>query len=397
MGDTNATAISRGIAVQDVNSSDIELLNNSISLSSDNASSAGIALVDGSQIRIHNNNVGAFGTAPAARVEKNYSVSASDYNNMYGANLAYVLGNVYTSLANFQAGTGFDMNSVSVDPGFNGTDLHTCAPELNGAGMAMANVTEDFDGDARGTMPDIGADEFMGDANNLLVEDAFLKCPDDVVSLGNTAVNGVTYAWSPSGSGSEISTSTAGTYVITATSSCGSFSDTAVVTNKPLPTASFTSVSVGLAGIFTNTSTNGTSYLWDFGDGATSTEENPSHVYQSAGTYSVSLTVTNDCGSATFGPSPVNVINAGIEENVNASVLLFPNPTNGQFTITMNNFSSSETTIQVIDVAGKTVLVKNIAAGINQVSLDATSFAAGIYSVKVSNGEFTKVIRLVRK
>ena len=40
-----------------------------------------------------------------------------------------------------------------------------------------------------------------------------------------------------------------------------------------------------------------TSYLWDFGDGKTSTEENPQHRYDAPGTYSVTLTVTNDDGS----------------------------------------------------------------------------------------------------
>jgi len=38
-------------------------------------------------------------------------------------------------------------------------------------------------------------------------------------------------------------------------------------------------------------------YLWRFGDEATSTQENPSHVYQSPGTYTVTLTATNNAGS----------------------------------------------------------------------------------------------------
>lgn len=42
---------------------------------------------------------------------------------------------------------------------------------------------------------------------------------------------------------------------------------------------------------------NPTSWLWDFGDGNTSTEENPQNVYSSVGTYTVSLTVENADGS----------------------------------------------------------------------------------------------------
>jgi PKD repeat protein len=316
---------------------------------------------------------------------------------MFGTSLANVVGSVYTTLAALQSASGMDANSVSVNPGFSGTDLHTCATDLNGAGMPLGAITDDFDGDVRGTTPDIGADEFMGDANNLLVENAFLKCPADQVTIGNTALNGVTYTWTPSGNTSEITTANAGTFVITATSSCGSFSDTATVVNKPLPDASFTSATFALTGTFTNTSTNGTTYLWDFGDGTTSTDMNTSHVYESEGTYSVTLTVTNDCGTDVFGPTPINVINAAIEENVGMEVSLFPNPTNGQFNVVIGNLGTDATIINIIDITGKTVLVKNIATGVNQITLDATTFASGIYSVKISNGGFTKVIRLVRK
>jgi PKD repeat protein len=46
-----------------------------------------------------------------------------------------------------------------------------------------------------------------------------------------------------------------------------------------------------------------TSWAWTFGDGGTSTAQNPSHVYTVAGTYSVSLTATNSLGSNTLTKS----------------------------------------------------------------------------------------------
>jgi PKD repeat protein len=71
------------------------------------------------------------------------------------------------------------------------------------------------------------------------------------------------------------------------------------------PVAGFTSTSpdyLGETTDFTNTSTGtGLSFVWNFGDGSpTSTEENPSHTYAAAGTYTVSLTATNVLGSSTF-------------------------------------------------------------------------------------------------
>jgi uncharacterized protein (TIGR02145 family) len=59
-----------------------------------------------------------------------------------------------------------------------------------------------------------------------------------------------------------------------------------------------TTVQVNSSVQFSDLSTNNpTSWLWDFGDGMTSTQQNPSHSYTSAGTYSISLLVTNTFGS----------------------------------------------------------------------------------------------------
>ena len=48
---------------------------------------------------------------------------------------------------------------------------------------------------------------------------------------------------------------------------------------------------------FTNSSSDADSFAWEFGDGATSTEENPAHFYAEAGTYTVKLTASNIDGS----------------------------------------------------------------------------------------------------
>ncbi|MCB0683229.1 MAG: PKD domain-containing protein, partial [Saprospiraceae bacterium] len=66
-----------------------------------------------------------------------------------------------------------------------------------------------------------------------------------------------------------------------------------------VPAAGFTSMVTDLTVDLTNMSTDADSYLWDFGDGETSTESDPSHTYTEDGTYLVSLTATNECGSVT--------------------------------------------------------------------------------------------------
>lgn len=58
-----------------------------------------------------------------------------------------------------------------------------------------------------------------------------------------------------------------------------------------------TSGTAPLAVQFTDASTGATSWSWTFGDGGTSTAQNPNHTYNDPGTYTVSLTATNAVGS----------------------------------------------------------------------------------------------------
>ena len=87
--------------------------------------------------------------------------------------------------------------------------------------------------------------------------------------------------------------------------------DVTAVANQ-LPTASFTSVVSKQSVSFTSSASDpdGTvaSYLWDFGDGGTSTLANPGHTYASVGTFQVSLTVTDDNGGQTTVTNPVTTL-----------------------------------------------------------------------------------------
>jgi len=105
--------------------------------------------------------------------------------------------------------------------------------------------------------------------------------------------------------------STPGTYTVTltVTNSFGSDSETKpnyITVNQAgiKPVADFTAASTTIAAggtvTFTDQSTNTpTGWSWNFGDGGTSTLQNPSHVYNTAGSYTVSLMATNSFGSTT--------------------------------------------------------------------------------------------------
>jgi formylglycine-generating enzyme required for sulfatase activity len=86
---------------------------------------------------------------------------------------------------------------------------------------------------------------------------------------------------------------------------CGGAPSSRTTPKATAPTASF-SFSPGSPDVnetvrFTDSSTGTpTSWSWVFGDGGTSTLQNPMHAYEAAGTYTVGLTVTNSAGSNTL-------------------------------------------------------------------------------------------------
>ena len=91
------------------------------------------------------------------------------------------------------------------------------------------------------------------------------------------------------------------------------------------PNSAFTFDASGLSVSFTNNSSDVNddivSYSWDFGDGTTSTEENPNHVYAGTGAYDVTLTVTDSEGQTDVATETVAVSNSTIVAEVDRAML----------------------------------------------------------------------------
>lgn len=153
-----------------------------------------------------------------------------------------------------------------------------------------------------------------------------------VVSFTDTSTGGAPISWywnfgdGTHSTDAQIATHTftrPGTYTVTLTLTNEAGSDTVsktdyitVSSTLKAPTADFYSTQVQQtiasgeslwvpAGVsFSDCSTGSpTSWLWDFGDGETSTVQNPTHTYIEAGSYTVKLTVNNDAGSNTISKS----------------------------------------------------------------------------------------------
>jgi Secretion system C-terminal sorting domain/PKD domain len=110
--------------------------------------------------------------------------------------------------------------------------------------------------------------------------------------------------------------------------------DNVILANKPnwrINTydlhAEFSSVNLGGGLInFTNLSTNFTSVLWDFGDGATATSINPLHQYTTAGNKIITITATRNGCSETFSKT-INIAPLAMADlNASSSFKMYPNP-----------------------------------------------------------------------
>ena len=128
------------------------------------------------------------------------------------------------------------------------------------------------------------------------------------VTVGGTAVTSFTVVSSTEITANTPATSTAGQFDVLVTTPSGTsssvsadeytFAETATTVPLPLFIASPTSGAAPLEVTFTDESTGPpASWSWDFGDGNTSTLENPTNTYANDGTYSVTLTEENSLGT----------------------------------------------------------------------------------------------------
>jgi len=134
---------------------------------------------------------------------------------------------------------------------------------------------------------------------------------------------------------------------------------------------------------FTNTTTSGMSYVWDFGDGTTSTDVNPVHNYSSAGTYTLRMTASNHCYTEEIEQViDLNSTYTGICSRDQYTVSTLSE--NGLYSI------SGITPGSVADVYNYDGKILNIPAEVsnNNLMIDLSRQPKGIYIVRVDGRTF---------
>jgi PKD repeat protein len=164
--------------------------------------------------------------------------------------------------------------------------------------------------------------------------------------------------------------------------------------------------------------TSGTaSYLWDFGDGTTSSQQYPFHQYAIPGQYIVCLTVTSTSGTTTctdtycdsssvqrmaagFQMSQVNVIPLSVtgikQTEKEIGLIAFPNPIADELTIEVATTNDNKLTFVLVDALGRLVLTGNL--NNSKTTINTSNLEKGFYSLSVTNekGSSLKTIKLVK-
>jgi PKD domain/Secretion system C-terminal sorting domain len=285
--------------------------------------------------------------------------------------------------------------------------------QLLSLGLLSAGLGIGLQAQAQMVVVNVGINQpaaLVADAGNTSV--GINLCEGDTATLGGSpAASGglgpYVYTWSPGTNLSSTSipnpiadpgSSISYTLQVQDANNCTSNS-TVAVTVSPTPISAFNFNATGLSVVFADQSVGTvTNWLWDFGDGNTSTLQNPSHVYATPGQYTVCLTASNNgCGEESCILLSVLV---GIENAFSIPGLsVFPNPYQGTTNVQFSMTVADNVKLEAFDVQGKLVAVVHdglLDAGTQTLRFSAAALGApaGVYLLRLTIGTQQATLRV---
>jgi hypothetical protein len=217
---------------------------------------------------------------------------------------------------------------------------------------------------------------------------------DGAIDVTLSTATTYTYSWDNGPTTEDISGLDAGTYVLTATSAAGCdttltyvvndvtpvFNASGVVTNSTCATCTNGSIDVTLPGINYD-------YLWNTG----ATTQDVSSLLP--GQYSLTITSPEGCDT-TLVFDIYNIASLEELEAMNISISVLPNPATDHFTVNYEMPFGQKGEVIITDAVGKLIKVVDV-SGTNELLIDATSMATGMYFVTLQSKDTTKIQRVV--
>lgn len=161
------------------------------------------------------------------------------------------------------------------------------------------------------------------------------------------------------------------------------------------PVAAFSYEIIGDGEVqFTDESENSpVGWLWNFGDGSTSLNQNPAHTYAASGVYEVCLTVANGAGQDVLCQE-VDIMVAGDEEALAAAgIRAYPSPFSDVLTVELGPFSGRRLRLALVNGLGQVVKQERLENAPQRLALPAEELRPGIYRLAVEvDGKRVKVL-----
>jgi len=149
-------------------------------------------------------------------------------------------------------------------------------------------------------------------------------------------------------------------------------------------------------------SIDGGHYIWDFGDGATSTDINPTHTYAQGGNYTVTLTAVVCSDTSVFvqevstwavgiAASPLPPPKEGemqvppLEGGVRGGLNIYPNPTNNVLQLDYN-LNDTKASFQLFNMMGQLLYSEHI-SGTGHLTMSTQLLTNGVYAYRVISGD----------
>ncbi len=142
---------------------------------------------------------------------------------------------------------------------------------------------------------------------------------------------------------------------------------------------------------FTDASLGATSWLWDFGDGNTSTSQNPIHSYSNTGIYNVRLSLN---GGPCQSSQSLDII-AGLPKSVQNKIKIYPNPVNESLNIKFKDVFASKTLVSFENIQGSVIETFEIPAGEQFFEIDVKEYSPAIYLLRIKNASINRVEKLI--
>ena len=143
--------------------------------------------------------------------------------------------------------------------------------------------------------------------------------------------------------------------------------------------------------VFNDAITSASSLTWDFGDGQTSTQTNPSHTYVQSGKFNVSLIASNGSVTDTIIQNQLITVTPAIGIKTNqmlTSTVIYPNPVNNIANIKFDDASSH--ILKIYNIMGQLILSHNVTGSAR---IDLSGLTQGVYLLECDNSAPVKFVK----